>query len=215
MNLAAVSGIPLSSLRAPLRATLLVLGTIGVASPFLPFAYSTSPLEVIVKAGDFLVSPLIVLLAMPFFLAPLALVVSLRVLVLDRFTVADALVAWISSVAMTAATLCATVWPIVSRAALQAGDWVVIAVGWIAIAAGIGLLRHCVRRGLPPAGITLISMQCAYIANAVFCLGVFWSDWQVGAFVSATAVAAFAAHIAMLVAYAVPGGDRSLRGGSR
>lgn len=183
--------------RSRLQIGITALGSIGILTPFLPFTWSNSPLRVIVggtSRPEFAFTPI----ALPFFLAILILFTHARATVFGRFSRAEAIIAYGSSFVMAFATLAFTLW--LSNSEPPAADaWPVVALPWITIAFGISLIRWCWRRGLPCAIVALTAMQCAYMANALFCLATFWPNWQPGAFVTAVTVAAYAAHIALMI----------------
>jgi hypothetical protein len=215
--------IPLPTLSGPQRVMLLLLATIGVASPFLPFTWSTSPLDVIVRAPRLLLALvqrssgefLFVLLALPFFLPPLACLISIRMLVGNRFAEADLLAARISSIAGAFATLGGTIWWSVAKGLRDPQHWAAIACCWAVIAGGLVFVTRWRSRNLMPAGVALTSLHVVYIANALFCLGIFWPNWESGAIVTAFTVVALAMHMAILAATAIPSGNRHLRGEER
>jgi hypothetical protein len=183
--------------RSRLQIGIAALGSIGILTPFLPFTSSTSPLRVIVflpSTTSLDYAPI----ALPFFLAILILIAHARVIVAGRFSRTEVIIAYGSSIIMAFATLAFTIRALISGPP-SASAWPILALPWITIAFGIALVRWCRRRSLPSALAALTAMQCAYIANAFFCLAAFWPHWQAGAFVTAVTVAIYAAHVALVL----------------
>ncbi|MBI3917820.1 MAG: hypothetical protein HY322_12535 [Betaproteobacteria bacterium] len=190
--------------RSCLQIGIAVLGSVGILTPFLPFTWATSPLSVIVggtSRAEFVFAPI----ALPFFLAILILFTCARVLASGRFSRIEAIIAYGSSFIMAFATLAFTLWTFSISRPTAASEWLVLALPWITITSGIALVWWCRRRGAPSAIIALAAMQCAYMANAFFCLAIFWPGCHfrpssnAGAFVTAITVAAYAAQVALVI----------------
>ena len=183
--------------RSRLQIGIAALGSVGILTLFLPFTWSTSPLSVIVggtSRTEFAFAPI----ALPFFLAILILFAYARAIVFGRFSKTEAIIAYGSSVIMAFATLAFTLWNFSISRPTAASYWAVVSLPWIMIAFGIALVWWCRRRGVPSAISALTAMQCAYMANAAFCLTRF-SNWQAGAIATAVTVSAYAAHVTLVI----------------
>jgi hypothetical protein len=179
------------------------LGSIGILTPFLPFTWSTSPLSVVVaptSAPEFMYVPI----ALSFFLAIIVLIVQIRTVLFASFSRTEGIIAYGSSFIMAFATLAFTIWMFTTS---QDGpgtfsEWLSVALPLMTIPLGVALVRWCWRHGVSPPITAITAMQSAYIANASFCLALFWPKWQVGAIVTVVTVAVYAAQIVLVIAAA-------------
>jgi hypothetical protein len=172
------------------------LGSIGILTPFLPFTASVSPLRVVVAETS---SPEFgfITIALPFFLAIMILLAEARTIISGRFSSTEATIGYVSGVITACGTLGFTMLVLPSKAP---SDWVFFSLlPWITLTFGMALIMWFRRRGASSAITALTAMQIAYIANATFCLAVFWSDWKSGAIVTAVTVVAYATHIALVI----------------
>lgn len=187
--------------RSLLQIGIAVLGSIGILTPFLPFTSSVSPLRAIV-AGISTPEIGFIPIALPFFLAILIFVALVRATVSGGLSRAAAIIALGSSFVMACPMLAFTTLHLASKP--PAGDWLLFALPWVTISIGIALLIWLRRRGTSSAIAALLAMQSVYIANATFCLAVFWPEWQSGAIVTAVTAVAYATHIALVIRAARP-----------
>jgi hypothetical protein len=176
--------------RSRLQIALAVLGCVGVLTPFLPFTWSRSPLDVFVGVAT--------VIAAPFFLSILVSIVSVRVAVFERFSRIEAVASWIAAIVMSGATAAFGGLLLADGNLPHIKFWIALASCEVILVAGIALVVRLRLRRAPSPSAALTGMQCAYIANAVFCLIVFWPEWQIGAIFAAATVVLYAFHVVLL-----------------
>ncbi len=162
-----------------------LLGLAGIIVLFLPFTGDESPLSA--AAGQFW------RLALPFFLAVLVSLGSLRWIVAGRLSHFEATAGCLAS--MSAACLTLTLYlQDISPSDLR--DWVSLLVAPIVLIVGGVLVVISRRRGLPLGLTTLMSLQIAYLANCLLCLVAFFGEWQAGAYFALLTALVYLAQIA-------------------
>lgn len=162
-----------------------LLGLAGIVALFLPFTSDESPVSA--AAGQFW------RLALPFFLAVLVTLSSLRWIVagrLSRFEVAAGCLASISAACLTLTLYLQDIRPSDLR------DWISLLVAPIVLIMGGVLVVRGRRRGLPGGLTTLMSLQVAYLANCLLCLIAFFGEWQAGAYFALLTALVYLAQIA-------------------
>ena len=157
-----------------------VLGTVAL---FLPFTSDVSPIM-----GMTIGDEGIWMLALPFVLAPLALYLSLRLVVTGSATAIERrLVTWISlGVVLLTPSFIAWAWddgPSTLR------GWALLIVPLAMILAGAVLFWRWRRRDVAADARAVAALTCAYLPNVVLCELGFAGNLQIGAYVTiATAV---------------------------
>jgi hypothetical protein len=163
------------------------LGSAGVLLIFLPFTWSTSPLSAVIRGR----SANIWQLGLPFFLAILVTVASIRRLVSGRWSRSETIVDYITALIMMCVTLSLygrnLGWPI-DLANLEwpqsTREQFAMSIPLLSVIIGVPLILRNRRRGLPEGWNAVVSMQIAYFANGLLCLLAFIGDWQIGAYLT-------------------------------
>lgn len=162
-----------------------LLGLAGIIALFLPFTSDESPLSA--AAGQFW------RLALPFFLAVLVSLSSLRWIVAGRLSRFEAVVGCLASMSAVCLTLTLYLQDI-SPSDLR--DWVSLLVAPIVLIVGGALVVRNRRRGLPGGLTALMCLHVAYLANCLLCLIAFFGEWQAGAYFSLLTALVYLAQIA-------------------
>ena len=157
------------------------LGLIGIVIPFLPFTEHISPLqavEVVARPEDF-IPVTIAFLGVPFFLAILVSIASLRLVVFGEPSRSELAIEYCSSMIAACATLFMTI--DMASKSTEPTEWFCLSVVWATIVGGSTLVVRSWRKGVTSGLIAVAAMQIAYVANALLCLVAFWPGWQIGA----------------------------------
>ena len=162
---------------------LTLLGMTGIPALFLPFSHDYSPVRAVFDDSG------LWQVALPFFLSPLAVAVSLRWMMSGALSrVARAITYAISSVA-AAVTLSGYFTAYDPPSDLQ--EWLSLVMPLATLFLGICLLIRNSRM-LPSREFNpVMAIQTAYLANAVLGLIALFGEWQVGAYCALVAASAF------------------------
>ena len=158
-----------------------VLGTVAL---FLPFTSDVSPIMGITIGDEG-----IWMLALPFVLAPLALYLSLRLVVTGSATAIERrLVTWIS-LGVVLLTPSFIAWGDPGPRPSTLRGWTLLIVPLAVILAGAVLFWRGRRRDVAADARAVAALTCAYLPNVVLCELLFAGNLQIGAYVTiATAV---------------------------
>jgi len=172
--------------RSTLHLLLTVVGMTGIAGLFLPFTYSTSPVEAISDSALWL-------LALPFFLALPASAASIRWIISRSFSRTDRAIAYVASAATAGVTLSACFF-LVDRP-MTIPNWLATLSPGVIIALGVYLLIRNSRMSPSREFNPVMAIQTAYVAGVVLCLIAFFRDWEPGAYCVLVAALAFVLQI--------------------
>ena len=189
-----------------MKAPLLAVGLVGVATIFLPFTSGDSPWDVISGRIDFGFE--FILLAAPTLLAIPISVSSLVLLI--KGSVRRSL--WIAVYALAIAAAISTLFFWTSG--LLHDDPPSDAEGWLGaisflllVAAlltfGVGLVIRNARHGVPNSANAIVAAQAAYVVNTGFALylfvpGSFLGHWDVGAYFAIVTIVVYVSHAALV-----------------
>ena len=170
---------------------LTILGMAGVAGLFLPFVYGVSPVAAAFHEHMWL-------LALPSFLAPLAIAASVRWIMSGSFSRLERAIAYLLSTAMVAMLLVIYAdsenWP----TGLQ--EWISFVAAPAVWFLGAYFLFRNSRNPASRAFNPVLALQTAYIANGLLCLLAFYGEWQVGAYFVLVTASVFALQIILVSA---------------
>jgi hypothetical protein len=165
------------------------LGMTGIAGLFLPFVYGVSPAAAASQKDLWL-------LALPFFLAPLAIAASLRWIMSGSFSRVERALAYVFSAAMAASTALLYVssegWPV----GIQ--DWLSFFVPPVTLLLGAYFLLRNSRKLWCKDFNPVLAIETAYLANVLLCLIAFFRDWQVGAYFVLVTASVFVLQIILV-----------------
>jgi hypothetical protein len=187
-----------------------IVGLAGVASIFLPFAYAVSPLDAVgtlpFLRGDEHFLEGLWRLGVPFLLAILVTVETIRWVVSERITRVECLVGYLAAL-VAAACLLSLLFAYGSDNAQSAPsgfiEWFMVAFPWAGLAAGVYLLRKNSRAGVPDAANTVAAMQIVYVIVAIICLATYASSGlQIGGYLVAVTTVAYMTQIVAVAAAA-------------
>jgi hypothetical protein len=170
---------------------LTLVGMIGIAGLFLPFAQGVSPVAAVSDGALWR-------LAFPFFLAILASAASIRWAISGSFSGLERAVAYIVSAAMVGVTLTLSMSFSFQSQPEEIHEWVAMLGPYPIVALGLYFLIRNSRIGSSREFNPVLAIQVAYLANAVFCLMGFLGDWQPGAYCALVAALAFALQIVLV-----------------
>lgn len=170
---------------------LMIAGVIGIPAIFLQFTMDTSPWRASVDVDYGLWK-----IALPAFF-PIPVVIGLlRLLITKKLSLPERLVAYFMSMMSVVVTLTIYAkdngWPAMSN------DWFGFVLPLITIGLGVFILVSTRDVKLKPYR-AIMSMQIAYLANALLCLGAFFGQWQIGAYFSLVTVIIYLAQIIMVL----------------
>lgn len=168
-----MSATQLRSNKPAVHLVLTVMGMAGSAGLFLPFVYDVSPATAL-SQGD------LRLMALPFFLAPLALAESLRWIISGSSSRLERAMAYLLSTAMAGSTLLLCAVPENWPSGVQ--DWLSFGAPLATLFLGICFLIRNSKISTSREFNPVLAMHTAYLANALLCLIGFFGDWQVGAY---------------------------------
>jgi hypothetical protein len=175
------------------------VGLAGVAAIFLPFAGQESPLSVVSRLpflwpdpNDFFNLNELWPQGVPFLLAILVTLGSIRWFISGRLSRAERLVAYLAAVIAASCILSLYV-PLAFSLFTGHGEadteapgflgWFVFGFPLLGFAVGAYLLWRNSRTGVPATANAVAAMQVVYVVVAVFCLVAYYSlGWQVGAY---------------------------------
>jgi hypothetical protein len=184
LEYAAADGAAQRPLPALLRATFLLVAFGAAFSPFLSFAYGTSPLDTLPFDDRHVDLPLM-LVGLPFFAGCVALAWKLRLLgppthVIERVAVHVMALLFASATA-----------GFIARGGSEGGltflEWTTIAVAPLILTGGTVLLVWF-RRKRRPDDAAFVAVCTAYAANAVMCLLIFWGSRYPGWLLTAAVI---------------------------
>ena len=200
--------------RSRLSLIVAIVGLAGVPAVFLPFTSDTSPLKVaaqfpLLRQGpaDYFLGGLW-RLGVPLMLAILVTAGTFRWVVSERLTRAERVAGYLAAL-VAAACFLSIFFTYGSDDAQSAPsgfiEWFMVALPWVASAAGAYLLRRNSRAGVPDAVNVIAAMQIVYVSVAVICLAAYASSgWQIGAYLVAVTTLVYLVHI-VAVSMAAPG----------
>ncbi len=177
--------------RSIVHLLLTVVGITGIVGLFLPFTYSTSPVDVVLAKGLWR-------LALPFFLAVLASAASIRWVISGSFSGAERAIASVVSASMAGVT--PSLWFPLEDGPSTIRDWLAFVSAQLILALGVYFLIRNSRMGPSRNFNPVMAIQIAYLANAVLCLISFFGDWEPGAYCVLVAVLAFVLQIILACA---------------
>ena len=186
-----------------LKLLCLLLETVGIVALFLPFVWGYSPWKVLAesvqdpRSGAAEFWPF----ALPTFLTPFVWLQTLRSLFHRSFTRAEL---WLCAALVVLLMLVPLGFWLLKF--LATGGWTLPSLALLFGPApfAAGLLMTLKRKGVASQFLAPLSLRCAYIPNAVFCLVAFsewghdWKDLQVGAACVAATVILYLAEIVYL-----------------
>ena len=167
---------------------LIVGGTTGIATLFLPFIFDTSPVGMVFEL--FLISDAInwawslyALLAFPLFLPVLVFSASVRLMISGLFSRSERAVAYVASSMMAFSTLSFIILLfIVSGWPSFVQEWLASTIPVLTLLLGVFVvIKNLMNRGSMEVS-AVMAMQVAYLSNALLCLILFLGGWQIGAY---------------------------------
>jgi hypothetical protein len=165
---------------------LAVASLAGLAVPFLPFTYSTSPWDAIHDRFW--------MLAAPFFLAFFVSAAPIRRLISGAPPPAERWIAYAIAAAMTCPTIAVYVEVLSEVERLGTEDWLILP-PIITLLIVAGLVIRNARLGKRTEASAVNALQAAYLSNAVLTLFNSGFDWQLGAYLAALTALVYAADI--------------------
>lgn len=184
-----------------MRRYLLVLGIPSIALLFLPFTFGVSPWRTLISpdgwvstTGFFSLPPL-ALVGGPFFLSIPILVAQTRLLLKRPFSKGER------------ATYRLLAWAALAAGLAFLGDglkmqgfsqrFVHSSLTWlIPFAAAVWMMILCAMR-LDPEEAATVTMQAAWLPNAIFCAIGFWNGWEIGAYLAAFTAVLYTVEITL------------------
>ena len=186
------------------RTTMLFLaisGTAGIASLFLPFTSGVSPAWVIriffpIKFDSWFIFSL----AAPFFLAFLISAAFLRWMISGFLSRPERIVAYVLSTMMACGTLLYIILGFIEFISDLRPDvqiWFVLFIPLLTLSFGVFTVIKNLRNNGTREVNALITMQTAYLSNALLCLIMFFEGWQSGAYCVAVTSALYLIQIVL------------------
>lgn len=165
---------------------LTVIGVLGVVALFLPFSWSTTPLEALPSGSLWR-------FALPAFLAPFIFLASIRWLTAGGLSRPERIACDLLAVAALAALL--LTYLAVRGVPPRLTEWIGLLGPLLVLGFGAWeyLRNPKVGRGTPFGPILML--QGAYIANAILVLAGFFPDWEIGAYCVLVTTMAYAVQI--------------------
>jgi len=165
-------------------------GIAGIAAVYLPFTYDISPM--IAAPTELWV------LALPFFLSIPVFAASIRWILSGSLSLPERIVAYALSAASTGATL-SLFWPD-SDPGFDSDEWIAMAIPIVVLLSGVFLLIRDRRARRLGSFRPVMTLQVAYLANAILCLYAYFEDggWQMGAYCVLLTVIAYIVQIRLV-----------------
>ena len=185
----------------------LLLETVGIVALFLPFVWGYSPWEVLAETAQVPSSGAARFwpLALPAFLTPFVWLLTLRSLFHQPPTKPEL---WLCAALVGLLMLVPLVWwlwlIVSSRSKPETADRILLGLLFGLALFAAGLLMTVKRKGVASQFLAPLSLRCAYIPNAVFCLlsfselGQDWKALQMGAACIVATVILYLAEIVYL-----------------
>jgi hypothetical protein len=167
----------------------------GIAGLFLPFTFSTSPVDAISDKELWR-------FALPFFLAVVASAASIRWISSGSFSGSERAIAYVVSASMVGVTL--SLWFPLKDGPATIQEWLAFVSPEPILALGVYFLIRNSRMGASRKFNPVMAIQIAYLANAVLCLIAFFGDWELGAYCVLVAALAF---VLQIILASIPGID--------
>ena len=174
--------------RSTVHVLLVVPAVTGIATLFLPFTSNTSPMDAAIDKNLWWVAD-------PFFLTMLITALSAHWRLSGSLSQVERALAYVVSAISAGVTL----WFL----ALEGHGAVRETQGLIAMVASMATLLvgafvvvRNVKRGVADALSPVTAMQVAYLANGIFCLTIFYGDWQKGAYYALVTAGMYLVQIA-------------------
>lgn len=177
--------------RSIVHLLLTVVGITGTVGLFLPFTFSTSPVDAVSDKELWR-------LALPFFLAVLASAATIRWVISGSFSGRERAIAYVVSASMVGVTL--SLWFPFKDGPATIQDWLAFVSPEPILAVGVYFLIRNSRMGPSRKFNPVMAIQIAYLANAVLCLIAFFGDWELGAYCVLVAALAFVLQIVLVSA---------------
>jgi hypothetical protein len=173
---------------------LAIAGLTGIASLFLPFTMSVSPMQALLEK-DFWK------LAAPFFLSVLISIASLRWIIMGSFSRTWKTIAYIFGTWSSCITI--SFFFTAGASTSEFMEWIALAVAVAVLLSGSWLVISKLRKQTAGGYCPLIALQVAYLANCLMCLvlfrpessSMFGFSWQVGAWFSLATVVIYLLQI--------------------
>jgi hypothetical protein len=167
-----------------------IVGSTSILALFLPFAYSTSPVEAVSYSETWQ-------LGLPYFLAPLVVLGIVRWIVRGAFSPLERVAAYLAAATATVGTLSIYFIPWEGPATIL--EWLAWLFPLVTFSLGVLILIRNRSRKLSVDLNPIVAMQIPYLANAGFCLITFYEHWQMGAYMTVIAAVTFVVQIVFLV----------------
>ena len=178
--------------QSSLQWLLMIAGVIGIPAIFLQFTMDTSPWRASVDVDYGLWK-----IALPTFF-PIPVVIGLlRLLITKKLSLPERLVAYFMSMMSVVVTL--TIYTKDNGWPAGTNDWFGFVLPLITIGLGVFILVSTRRDAMLQPYRAIMSMQIAYVANALLCLGAFFGQWQIGAYFSLVTVIVYLTQIIMVL----------------
>jgi hypothetical protein len=181
----------MSSHRSILQVLLAILGLAGIILIPLPFVYNESPLSQF-ESGLFKIWQL----GLPFFLAVLATLFTIRWIISGRLSGFESAVGYVAGVVSALVTM--SLYPSIRPSKVQ--DWPALLPLMTLIVGGYVVYGNW-RKGLPHGLNAWVWLQVAYLANCLFSLEFIMDEgwiWQVGAYLALLTAIVYVIQIILL-----------------
>lgn len=180
----------------------IVSGTAGIAALFLPFAWGASPFVVVFNFYHLdhdLFS--LFFLAVPFFLIVLISAAFVRWMISGLFSRPERAIAFVASSMMALGTL----YMIISSFLEALSDlssnirfWLFVFIPLLTLLfGGYVAIKNLRNKGSQEAS-AVMTLQTAYLSNALLCLIVYFGDWQIGAYCVAITSGVYLTQIVLM-----------------
>jgi hypothetical protein len=160
-------------------------GAAGIVGLFLPFAYETSPMKVVIADTDGFWR-----LALPLFLSILIAAGATRWMISGSLSRREKLLAYFASAVGAASTLLMCL----------ESDWdPLLLIPPFVLAAGVFFLRSSLKTRPSSSFTPVMAMQVAYASSGLLSFAGFYKEWQVGAYFVLVAVIAYFLQIIVVI----------------
>jgi hypothetical protein len=181
-----------------MRKYLLILAIPSIVLLFLPYTFGVSPWATVSgKQGLFGETWVFALLGGPFFLSIPILIAQVRVLLKRPFSKGERTSYRLLAYAALAAGL-AYLGLGIRDSGLSKGDIPWVAIYLIPYAAAVWMMILSARK-LNPDDATTVTLQAAWLPNAIWCAISFRGDWQIGAYLAAFTIVLYTLEITLSV----------------
>ncbi|MCJ7777173.1 MAG: hypothetical protein MUP16_02515 [Sedimentisphaerales bacterium] len=179
--------------RSPIQWFLTIAGLSGIASIFLSFTWSVSPVEAVLEG--FAENVRIFLLGAPSLLSVVISASLIRWNLTGRSSLLEQIISYLIGFSMVAVVI-STIIFVLSEGSREGRMPVIFSVG--TLIAGIFLVIRNHRLGKFKNLSPIMLMQTAYLGDGIFCLiGSWgsWGGWQIGAYFTLVTVIVYAAQM--------------------